>query len=215
MHVTVIAKSPVPGLVKSRLCPPCTHEQAAAIATAALAETFEALDLVRDVVDGAPVKRHLLLEGESQSWMPDRYVPVVQRGDGLDERLRNGFADLGAGAIIGMDTPHVAHLLDQALDWLTQGYDVLGPAEDGGYWMIGISEATLVHLDEVFRDIPMSDSTTGRVQLERLTDLGRRVEMLSAARDLDTFDDLVAVARSGRGGRLVELAAATVDAVAR
>lgn len=213
MHVTIIAKAPIAGRVKSRLCPPCSPEQAAEIAAAALADTFEGLDTVRDHIDGIPVARYVLLDGEPQSWMPSRYAPVPQRGDGLGERLRNGFADLGPGAIIGMDTPHVAYLLDRALDWLAAGTDVLGLAEDGGYWMIGLCAGALEALDDVFRDVPMSTAYTGEAQLQRLRELDRTVELLPAARDLDTYDDLRAVARTSRPGRLGTIAAATVHAV--
>lgn len=213
MHVTVIAKAPIPGRVKSRLCPPCSSEQAAEIAVAALADTFDALDTVRDTIAGVPVDRYLLLDGEPQAWMPSRYAPIRQRGDGLGERLRNGFADLGAGAVVGMDTPHVAHLLDRALDWLAGGTNVLGLAEDGGYWMIGLCADGLDALEDVFRGIPMSASDTGDIQLERLRELGRPVELLPSARDLDTFDDLRAVARMRSSGRLGDVAAATIEAV--
>ena len=213
MHITIIAKAPIPGRVKSRLCPPCSPEQAAEIAVAALADTFEALDTVRDRVNGDLVDRFLLLDGEPQAWMPSRYAPVRQRGDGLGERLRNGFADLGAGAVVGMDTPHVAQLLDRALDGLAAGTNVLGLAEDGGYWMIGLCGGALDALDDVFRNIPMSTPNTGEAQLERLRELGHPVELLPLARDLDTFDDLRAVAEMRRPGRLGTLAAATIEAV--
>lgn len=214
MHITVIAKAPIPGRVKSRLCPPCSPEQAAEIAAAALADTFDALDTVRDRADCVPVDRYLLLDGTPQVWMPSRYAPVPQRGNGLGERLRNGFADLGAGAIVGMDTPHVAHLLDRALDWLTADTDVLGLAEDGGYWMIGLCGTSLDALDDVFRDIPMSTPITGDAQLMRLRQLGRAVELLPSARDLDTIDDLRAVTRMRCPGRLCAVAAATIESLA-
>ncbi len=213
MHITVIAKTPIPGRVKTRLCPPCSPDQAAEIAAAALADTFDALDTVRDQINGVPVDRYLLLDGEPQAWMPSRYAPVPQRGNGLSERLRNGFADLGAGAIVGMDTPHAAHLLDRALDWLAAGTDVLGPAEDGGYWMIGLCGGALDALDDVFRDIPMSTPITGDAQLGRLRQLGRAVELLPSARDLDTIDDLRAVARMTSPGRLGAVAAATIESL--
>jgi len=214
VHITVIAKAPIPGRVKSRLCPPCSPEQAAEIAAAALADTFDALDTVRDCIDGVPVDRYLLLDGEPQAWMPSRYAPVPQRGNGLGERLRNGFADLGAGAVVGMDTPHVAHLLDRALDWLAADTDVLGLADDGGYWMIGLGTGALEALDDVFCDIPMSTPITGDAQLGRLRQLGRPVELLASARDLDTIDDLHAVAGTRHPGRLAAAAAATIASLA-
>lgn len=210
LHTTVIAKAPVAGRVKTRLCPPCSFERAAAIAATALAETIEAIDTITDI---AATRRTLLLDGAVQAWMPSEYAVVEQRGDDLGERLRNGFADLGPGVVIGMETPHVAHLLGDALHLVERGVDVIGLADDGGYWMIGLCAATVRKADEVFRDVPMSTSTTGGLQLQRLRDLGARVEMLPTARDLDTIDDLLAIADSGRSGGLAALARETIDAL--
>src|SRR5215217_5979419 len=85
MQILVMAKAPVPGRVKTRLCPPCTPEQAAAIAAAALADTL-------DVAGGVPAVRHtLVLEGAHP--VPAGWACVPQRGDGLGERLANAFAD--------------------------------------------------------------------------------------------------------------------------
>ncbi len=199
MHVTIIAKAPVAGLVKTRLCPPCSHEQAANVAAAALSDTFTAVD---EVATATGARRALLLDGEPQPWMHTGFEIVAQRGDGLGERLCNGFADLGPGVIIGMETPHVAGALVDALHSLRRGVDAIGLATDGGYWMIGLTAASVELRDLVFDGIPMSASHTGTAQLRRLHSLGRAVRMVSMARDLDTFDDLVAVAAVGRGGKL-------------
>ena len=210
VHTTVIAKAPVAGLVKTRLCPPCTYERAAEIAAAGLADTIEAIDTIAGIT---ATRRTLLLDGAIQSWMPSDYAVVAQRGDGLGERLRCGFADLGAGVVIGMETPHVAHLLGDALRLVEQGIDVIGLAEDGGYWMIGLCAATVSRVDDVFREIPMSTATTGGLQLQRLREIGATVATLPTARDLDTIDDLHAIAASGRSGRLASLARETIAAL--
>lgn len=199
MHVTIIAKAPVAGLVKTRLCPPCSHEQAANVAAAALSDTFTAVD---EVATATGARRALLLDGEPQAWMHTGFEIVAQRGDGLGQRLCNGFADLGPGVIIGMETPHVAGALVHALHALRSGVDAIGLATDGGYWMIGLTAASVELRDLVFDGVPMSASHTGTAQLRRLHSLGRAVRMVSMARDLDTFDDLVAVAAAGRGGKL-------------
>ncbi|MEO7371731.1 MAG: DUF2064 domain-containing protein [Ilumatobacteraceae bacterium] len=207
MHVTVIAKSPVAGHVKTRLCPPCTPAQAAAIAAAGIADTIDAIDTVPDVEQS---RRVLLLEGLRQEWMPAHFDIVMQRGEGLGERLHNGFADLGPGVITGMETPHMAHRIGEALEAVGRGCDVLGLAEDGGYWIIGLSARTIDKLDRVFSGIPMSAADTGLLQLRRLRDLGDEVMMMPTTRDLDTIDDLRAVAASGRTGMLAALARSTI-----
>lgn len=205
MHVTVVAKAPVPGRVKTRLCPPCTPHQAADIATAAIADTLDAIDATLDVT----TRRVLLLDGDAQPWMPAHWKVIPQRGHGLGERLRNGFADLGPGIITGMETPHVAGLLADALRSVAHGIDVIGLADDGGYWTIGLSSRTIVRLDKVFDGVPMSTSSTGELQVARLRALGA-IHLLPTARDLDTIDDLRAVATSHRAGRLPELARSIV-----
>ena len=78
----VIAKQPVPGRVKTRLVPPCTHEQAAALAEAALADTL-------DTVLMLPARRRVLvLDGRPGPWLPPGFDIVPQCGGPLDERLR-------------------------------------------------------------------------------------------------------------------------------
>lgn len=210
VHTTIIAKAPVAGLVKTRLCPPCTFERAAEIALAAITDTIDSINTIAGINS---TRRTLLLEGARQPWMPDDYAIVAQRGDGLGERLRNGFADLGPGVVTGMETPHVAHLLAGAIDHVRRGADVIGLAEDGGYWMIGLSLRTVTKIDAVFGGIPTSASTTGALQLQRLREVGDHVVSLPTARDLDTIDDLCAIADSGRPGRLAALANDTITAL--
>ncbi|MDP2290509.1 MAG: DUF2064 domain-containing protein [Actinomycetota bacterium] len=208
MHVTVIAKAPVAGQVKTRLCPPCTFEEAAHVAAAALADTLTAVDRVA-AITGA--RRVLLLEGDRQPWMPEQFEVVEQRGGGLEERLRNGFLDLGAGVIIGMETPHVAASLVEAVAAARRGVDTLGLATDGGYWMVGLCAASAVFAAELFDGVPMSGSDTGLAQLRRMHACGRQVRLLPMARDLDTIDDLWAVAAAGRGGLLAAAAELVLD----
>jgi hypothetical protein len=212
MHLTIIAKTPEPGRVKTRLCPPCTPEQAAELAAAALADTVSAVDAV--VADGrwsGRVRRVVLLDGQRGEWIPDRYDVVAQRGAGLAERLANGFDELGAGVVVGMDTPAAGRWLGDAVTAVAAGCDVIGLASDGGYWVIGLASIDR----RVFEGIPMSESHTGVAQLRRLHALGRPVRMLPMTRDLDDVDDLMAHARSDGPGRLAAVARATVDRLDR
>lgn len=206
MHLTVIAKAPVAGRVKTRLCPPCTPGQAADIAEAALADTFDAITAV---VRGTRVRPVLLIEGEPPVFTPAEFDVVAQRGDGLEQRLRHGFRDLGPGIMVGMDTPQAVAGLGAALGRIERGVDVLGLALDGGYWAIGLACDSDDFLAAVFGGVPMSTSRAGVYQLRRLHRLGRSVHMLGSTRDLDTVGDLLAAAAAGqRVGRLGEVASA-------
>ena len=208
MHLTIIAKTPEPGRVKTRLCPPCTAQQAAELAAAALADTIDAVDsAVADPAWVGSVRHVVLLDGQPGEWIPPDYEVVTQRGDGLAERLANGFDDLGPGVIVGMDTPAAGRWLGDALRSVSAGCDAIGLALDGGYWVIGLATTDRA----VFDGIPMSQSHTGIAQLRRLHELRRPVRMLPMTRDLDDVADLRAHARPGEPGRLAAAARIIVD----
>jgi rSAM/selenodomain-associated transferase 1 len=197
-----MAKTPVAGRVKTRLCPPCTHEQAAALAAAALRDTMAAAAMT----GGA--RCVLALDGDDHAWGGEGFEVLVQRGRDLGERLAAVFDDVGVPALaIGMDTPQVTPaLLEAALASLGRpDVDaVLGPATDGGYWAIGLR----VPCPDAFAGVPMSAPDTGARQRARLEDAGLRVAELSALRDVDTLEDARAVAAAAPGTRFAaELAA--------
>ncbi len=197
----VMAKEPVPGRVKTRLCPPCTPAQAAALATAALADTLDAAvaSRARRVV--------LALDGRTGPWCPRR-VEVVDQGSGpLDRRLTSAWAAATSGpaVLIGMDTPQVtAADLDEALGALADHDSVLGPAADGGWWSLGLRRPH----PRAFVGVPMSRADTGSRQRERLTALGLRPAIGPVRTDVDTWADALAVARAAPGGRFAAAVAA-------
>jgi rSAM/selenodomain-associated transferase 1 len=190
----VLAKAPVPGLSKTRLCPPCTPAQAAALADAALRDTLA-------VVAATPVTRRVLvLDGQPGAWLPPGIEVVAQRGGGLGERLACAFADAARGPalLVGMDTPQLTvDLLRTGLDALHGGArSVLGLAADGGYWAIGLQRPD----HAVFASVPMSSSHTGAVQRARLRLLDLDPVALPVLRDVDRIADAVAVAALAPGG---------------
>lgn len=194
VHVTVIARTPVPGRVKTRLTPPCTPAEAAEVAAAALDDTLDAVDAVF-AADGS-IRRALLFDGPPGRYLRSGYELTAQRGDGLDERLGYGFADLGPGVIIGMDAPSGGPWLRDAIIAVRAGHDCVGLATDGGYWLIGLA----VPDPNAVIGVPMSQSNSGLAQLSRLHLRGRPVRLLPMIRDLDTVDDLGAACDDG--GRL-------------
>jgi len=188
--LVVIAKAPAPGRSKTRLCPPCTPEQAAALADASLRDTINA-------VAAAPARRRIVaLEGEPDGWLRPGFELHQQRGNGLAERLGHALVAAGGPAlVVGMDTPQLSGpLLRETARRLTEpGIDaVLGPAVDGGYWTIGLRRPDR----SVFSGVPMSRGDTFAVQLRRLDSLGLRTALLPPLRDVDTIEDAAAVARA-------------------
>jgi len=185
--LVVIAKSPQPGRVKTRLCPPCTPVEAAAIAEAALADTL-------DVIAATPADRHVIaLDGPTGAWLPPRFDVVDQVGNGLAERLANAIMHCqGPVFLVGMDTPQIdSGVVAEAIEELTRGDAdaVLGPALDGGWWGIGLRQPDA----RAFDGVEMSTDHTHAQQVAQLTALGLRTHALPALRDVDTIRDAVAV----------------------
>ena len=195
----VIAKEPLPGRVKTRLTPPFTPAEAAALAEAALADTLHA-------VSAAPATRRVLvLDGTPGPWLPPGFEIVPQCAGGLDLRLADAFARCdGPALLIGMDTPQVTPEL-LTVDFT--GYDAcFGPAEDGGFWALGLARPD----PALLRGVPMSTPRTGAVQRRRLVAAGLRVRDLPRLRDVDTAADAAAVAALAPRGRFAARLARTV-----
>jgi glycosyltransferase A (GT-A) superfamily protein (DUF2064 family) len=195
-QVLVITKAPVPGRSKTRLTPPCTPEQAAAIATAAVGDTL-------DAVRGTPVVRRVVaLDGDAGDLDLTGCVVVPQVEGDLGTRLAAAFADAMAGPdgarptlLIGMDTPQVSpSLLADCLTRLAAagpGTAVLGVAPDGGWWALGLHSPAAA---EVLPAVPMSRDDTAERTREALVGAGLAVLDLPVLTDIDHFADAVSVA---------------------
>jgi len=117
-----------------------------------------------------------------------------ERGGTFGERLACAWSDVGGpGLQIGMDTPQVsAGLLESCLALLLEGPHraALGPADDGGWWALGLRSAE----PRVFDGVPMSTARTAWLQGARLAELGLTTAALPGLRDVDTIVDAIAVA---------------------
>lgn len=197
----VLAKAPVAGRVKTRLCPPCTPEEAAAVALGAIEDTLA-------VMGSVPATRHLLvLDGAPGSWIPEIWDVVPQSEGGLDRRLGAAFAEAdGPAVLVGMDTPQldaaVVTAAGRAVAEDSSGA-VLGMARDGGFWIVALPDGG----PHDFQGVPMSADDTGARQIERLSERGRRVELVTELTDVDHWDEakqVAAVAPFGRFAAVVE-----------
>ncbi|MGN9780045.1 TIGR04282 family arsenosugar biosynthesis glycosyltransferase [Nonomuraea sp. ZG12] len=178
-QIVVLAKRPVPGRVKTRLTPPHTPGEAAALAAACLQDTLAA-------VAATPAAGRVLAVDDPRLTAPG-FSMIEQRGDGLDERLAWAFQDAYAAdpapvVLIGMDTPQITPaLLSRAGEALDEADAVFGPASDGGYWLLGLR----VPDPALLLGVPMSQPCTGEAQLRRLRDAGLRVASLPRLTDVD------------------------------
>jgi glycosyltransferase A (GT-A) superfamily protein (DUF2064 family) len=216
-QVLVLAKAPRPGDVKTRLCPPCTPDQAAAVALAALHDTLDAVDEAPPELVG---RRLLVLEGSpgysdvDDDWWPRAGWDLCpQRGTSLSERIGHAFADTAVtglpSVLIGMDTPQVTGaLLAQCLGELTGADAVLGAAADGGWWLLGLRDPSQA---VVLSGVPTSRPDTGVRTRAALSGAGLSVAAAPVLQDVDTAPDAWRVADECRiGSRFVTAVARNV-----
>ncbi len=183
-----MAKSPVPGAVKTRMCPPLLEDEAADLAASALADTLGAV-----AASGAD-ECWIALDGAPGDWLPRGFRVINQRGSTFADRLQHAWDTVGGPTLqIGMDTPQVSStLLDESCAALLASPGaVLGHAHDGGWWALGMHQAHR----RVFTGIAMSTPQTGSHQSERLYSLGLGPHLLPPLRDVDQWEDALAVAR--------------------
>ncbi len=200
--VAIMAKAPRPGHVKTRLCPPLDPAAAAALYRCFLLDKIDAvaaLARAQPAIAYAPAEAH----GEFAALAPG-FTLVAQRGADLGARLRatlRGLLAAGHAAAVAVDsdTPTLpAAFLQEAVDRLAgPGPDVvLGPTEDGGYYLIGLRR----DCPELFTGVPWSTPAVLRETLRRAGAAGLRAACLPAWFDVDTPDDLARLGASLEDG---------------
>lgn len=198
LTIAVIAKECIPGRVKTRLHPPFSLKEAAEIASASLGDTL-------DVVSAIPADRRILFfDGENPPAEAHGFEILHQNEGTLDERLGYLFDSVdGPLLMIGMDTPQVTpELLDPVVSGWGDDIDAwFGFASDGGFWALGMREPD----GSLIRGVAMSETETGRDQLERLLEADLRVKLLAEINDVDSIDDAREVAEIAPDGRFAEV----------
>jgi rSAM/selenodomain-associated transferase 1 len=201
--MAVMAKLPVPGKVKTRLCPPLSPDQAAGLARCFLQDRVDqivALETVEPIVAFTPGD-----QGEAlRRLLPHDVRLVPQNGADLGARLDRLLTDLlaegRAGAVaVDADSPSLpTAFLRRACARLLQGdVDVtVGPCEDGGYYLIGLRRPA----PELFRSMPWSTPAVLGETLERVRRLGLRLELLPSWFDVDRGDDLARLKADASAG---------------
>jgi uncharacterized protein len=190
----VFAKSPKPGKVKTRLQPAVSPQIAAALHAACIADTMQLVRKVRGcevivfAAGGASYFRKLAKKPGTGARLP----VLPQRGVDLGARMASAFRKcFGMGyrqaVVIGTDTPWMgADRVRRAFADMKRNDVVIGPAEDGGYYLLGMRK----FVAEIFREIPWSTERVLDLTLEKITVLKLRGKLLRRDFDLDRPMDL-------------------------
>lgn len=193
----LFAKPPIPGRVKTRLVGALSAEQAAELYAAFLADALA--ELAR-----GPFELAVAWAVEGGEALPELPATAAlerfaQRGEGLGERLVHGLSYLAERyprvAAVGSDHPELgAPTVAEAFERLAVGAEVvIGPSEDGGYYLIAMRREALV--PRLFEDVPWSTGAVLSTTLERCHELGLRYELLAEGHDVDRPSDLDRLAR--------------------
>ena len=193
--IVIMAKAPIPGQVKTRMIPSLDPGIVSNIYHNFL---LDKIDQVKNIEAQAFIAYTPLTEFDFfRSILPPGFNLINQVGSGLGERLANIFKNLfGLGfkkvLILDSDTPNLpVEYIKKGLETLDNSDIVIGPCEDGGYYLIGL----VANHPLIFKDIPWSTSgvtefTINKAQLE-----GLKVSLLEKWYDVDTIDDLINLKR--------------------
>lgn len=194
-QLILFTRYPEPGKTKTRLIPVLGEKGAADL------QRYMAEDILNRLIvlqRNHSIKIEVRYAGGSRSLMEEwlgtevRYTP--QREGDLGERMRHAFTDafqVGTekAVIIGTDSPDIPEdIVRTSFHLLTLNHAVIGPAYDGGYYLIGFSRDSFE--SEVFKDIQWGRGTVCKTTVNILKKSGRSVHLLPKKRDIDTVDDL-------------------------
>lgn len=190
--LAVFARAPALGRVKTRLSPPLSAEQGLALHTALVEDTLEHLGRIRrDHLEKFLLLSQPLLDPQDLS-VPESWTTAIQAPGDLGKRLAGLFYTSFRGearriVVVGSDSPTLPiEAITEAFEGLVHSKVVLGPAEDGGYYLLGCSE----WIPEIFQHIDWGTETV----LEQTTTILKRRDIpyttLIPWYDIDRAEDL-------------------------
>jgi uncharacterized protein len=193
--LVVMIKYPEPGEVKTRLGRDIGMDRAARLYKDFVSEVLATCSEIscRTVLSchpGRPVSDY-------RKWLGDEYTLIVQQGHDLGSKIRDSFEqafDQGFSGVIllGSDIPHLPKdYIEKAFRKLEHNDLVIGPALDGGYYLMGMNKKSFS--DRIFKEIPWSTSRVLALTLKVIEDNNLTRFILPSLRDIDTLDDLNAV----------------------
>ena len=202
--IGVMAKAPRPGLSKTRLCPPLEPQQAALLSAAFLRDVTENIALaaretpITGYIAYAPLGGEALFDGHlaigTSLLLADGLLPMPRNVQGFGRSLLHAIQAMlarghTAAMVLNSDSPTLpTALLSRAAAALNGNPDrvVLGPADDGGYYLLGMNAAHT----PLFADIDWSTDSVAKTTRIRATELGLEVVVLPRWYDVDDGDAL-------------------------
>ena len=189
--LVLFAKAPIPGQVKTRLQTHCSPQQAARIASYLMEAS------IKTVTAHWPGSVYLSvwLDHEHAFFkaMQARYrVAMLRQCEGdLGEKMQHALHGLGyPAAVMGCDAPHTKpHTLTEAYSLMHSGRSVIGPSEDGGYYLLGLSEPA----DSLFLGKSWGGDQVLKQTLLSADNYGLPITQLDPLNDVDEWSDLLAV----------------------
>lgn len=185
--IVIFLRAPVPGNVKTRLAASIGADEAAAVYRRLTALTLTAAGMTNATV-------YLSYDGPlpGPSDRSPRFTYLWQSPGDLGERMLHALADAqalhGRAILVGSDCPEISgEILEDALHQLRSANIVIGPATDGGYYLIGVSGPPAPGL---FADLPWSTDRVFALTLDRCAEAGLQVAILPMLSDVDTLEDL-------------------------
>ncbi len=205
--ILLFVKSPAHGPVKSRLAQTVGAEMATA-----LYRNF-VLDMLATLSDVIAAGRSALrvcffppaAGGEIRDWLGNAYALMPQEGNDLGGRMKNAFLTCFAAGyrrviVLGSDTPDLtSDAIAEGLDCLNRYGAVIGPARDGGYYLLGFQAEAFSAA--IFSGMPWSTSQVFDLTMEAFRRVETDVCILPPWRDIDTFADLQALREGSSKGR--------------
>ncbi|OGW73244.1 MAG: hypothetical protein A3J72_04580, partial [Nitrospirae bacterium RIFCSPHIGHO2_02_FULL_40_19] len=193
--LVVMLKVPVTGQVKTRLVPPLTEKDAARLYRCFIQDTFSRVSILHDIdIIAAYTPKNLKLR--VKKIVPAGTIIIPQKGKDLGQRLSNIFSELFTFgykkiAIIGSDSPDLPSEYIKKSFSLLKGKTeiVIGPAEDGGYYLIAMSRNCKV----LFINIPWSTDVVFQKTVERAKKAGVKSAILPTWYDVDEIENLKAL----------------------
>ncbi len=192
--IIIFAKAPIPGQVKTRLCPPLTQDEAASLHGSMVMDVVEHTRSLREFdiyLACTPSMDHPFFQTLAAR---HRLQLIEQVGEDLGQRMDHALTTiLNRGykyaVLVGADIPNLSgHTYKQAKDMLQSKDVVFGPTKDGGYYLVGMK----IPNPELFANISWSTDRVLSQSQAQAEKLGLAMSLLEPEYDIDTFDDLQA-----------------------
>jgi rSAM/selenodomain-associated transferase 1 len=187
----LFAKAPLKGLAKQRLCPPLNAEQAAQVASALLSHAASIVEhgwFGQCVMNVTPDLTHRAFDVYEQSFKWQTRVQVMaDLGERMREALVEGIDGSGAAVVLGTDIPAIdPKLLHEVFRILQAGQPVIGPSEDGGFYLLGLRDMP----DDLFSGIRWGSDEVYTTLMGNAWRLGIKFQIFPLLSDCDYFKDL-------------------------